>query len=176
MFFFINNEIPATYLDISSDFIISFIVKETTLRYTQSCEISYIDTFYEVKTLWKVFFISSRSYACPEILPDDIVPIPDDFDPSKYSREVFRMYGTDELAEVSLLCDSNLMMHVIDQFGIDVDTEPVDDEHFRATVQLYPSPTFYRWVFGWGGKIKIESPSAVRKEYQTMLRDAIEMV
>ena len=55
MFFFINNEILATYLDISSDFIISFIVKETTLRYTQSCEISYIDTFYEVKTLWKVF-------------------------------------------------------------------------------------------------------------------------
>jgi len=62
MFFFINNEILATYLDISSDFIISFIVKETTLRYTQSCEISYIDTFYEVKTLWKVFFISARSF------------------------------------------------------------------------------------------------------------------
>ena len=86
------------------------------------------------------------------------------------------MYGADKVAEVSLLCDNNLMMHVIDQFGIDVDTETVDDEHFRATVQIYPSLTFYRWVFGWGGKIKIESPSEIRKAYQKMLRDAIEMV
>ena len=44
------------------------------------------------------------------------------------------MYGTDEIVEVSLLCNSNLMMHVIDQFGIGVDTKPVDDENFRATV------------------------------------------
>ena len=38
--------------------------------------------------------------------------------------------------------------------------------------------TFLDWyrVFGWGGRIKIESPSEIRKEYQTMLRDAIEMV
>ena len=62
---------------------------------------------------------------------------------------------------------------VIDQFGIGVDTKPVDDEHFRATVQIYPSPTFYRWVFGWGGKIKIESPSAIHEEYRTMLKNAI---
>ena len=135
----------------------------------------YVVGFYDGRQEINAFRVD-RINACPEMLPDDIIPIPEDFDPSKYSREVFRMYGTDELAEVSLLCDSNLMMHVIDQFGIDVDTEPVDDENFRATVQLYPSPTFYRWVFGWSGKIKIESPSAIRKEYQTMLRNAIEMV
>ena len=55
-----------------------------------------------------------------EILPDGIISVPEDFDPSKYSREVFRMYGADELVEVSLLCESSLMMHVIDQFGIDI--------------------------------------------------------
>lgn len=135
----------------------------------------YVVGFYDGRQEVNAFRVD-RINACPEILPDDIVPIPEDFDPSKYSREVFRMYGTDEIVEVSLLCNSNLMMHVIDQFGIDVDTKPVDDEHFRAKVQIYPSPTFYRWVFGWGGKIKIESPSKIRKEYQTMLRDAIEMV
>ena len=86
------------------------------------------------------------------------------------------MYEADGLVEVSLLCDSNLMMHMIDQFGIEVDTELVDDEHFRATVRICPSSTFYRWVFGWGNKIKIEGPSAIREEYQTMLREAMEMV
>ena len=120
-------------------------------------------------------FRVDRINACPEILLDDI-PISEDFDLSKHSREMFRMHGTDEIVEVSLLCNSNLMVHVIDQFGIDVDTRPVDDEHFRATVQIYPSPTFYRWVFGWSGKIKIESPLEIRKEYRTMLKDAIEMV
>ena len=128
----------------------------------------YVVGFYDGRQEVNAFRVD-RINACPEILPDDIVPIPEDFDPSKYSREVFRMYGTDEIVEVSLLCNSNLMMHVIDQFGIDVDTKPVDDEHFQATIQIYPSPTFYRWVFGWGGKIKIESPSKIRKEYQTML-------
>ena len=95
----------------------------------------YVVGLYDARQEVNAFRVD-RINACPEILPDDIVPIPDDFDPSKYSREVFRMYGTDELAEVSLLCDSNLMMHVIDQFGIDVDNEPVDDDNFRATVQL----------------------------------------
>ena len=132
----------------------------------------YVVGFYDGRQEVNAFRVD-RINDCPEILPDDIIPIPEDFDPSKYSREVFRMYGTDEIVEVSLLCNSNLMMHVIDQFGIGVDTKPVDDEHFRATVQIYPSPTFYKWVFGWGGKIKIESPSAIHEEYRTMLKNAI---
>ncbi len=106
----------------------------------------YVVGFYDDRQKVNAFRVD-RINACPEILSDDIVPIPEDFDPSKYSGEVFRMYGADKVAEVSLLCDNNLMMHVIDQFGIDVDTETVDDEHFRATVQIYPSLTFYRWVF-----------------------------
>ena len=135
----------------------------------------YVVGFYDGRQEINAFRVN-RINACPKILPDDIVPIPEDFDPFKYSGEAFRMYEADGLVEVSLLCDSNLMMHVIDQFGIEVDTELVDDEHFRATVRICPSLTFYRWVFGWGSKIKIEGPSAIREEYQAMLREAMEMV
>ena len=86
------------------------------------------------------------------------------------------MYGADKLVEVSLLCELSLMMHVIDQFGIDVNTEVVDDTHFRATVQIYPSPTFYRWIFGWGGTIKIESPTEILEEYRALLGKATDEI
>lgn len=132
----------------------------------------YLVGFYDDRQQINAFRVD-RIYSCPEILSDDAVPTPEDFDPSKYTREVFRMYGADELLEVSLLCDSSLMMHVIDQFGIDVDTEQVDDEHFRAKANVYPSPNFYRWIFGWGGKIKIEGPKPVQNAYHNLLQDAL---
>jgi len=31
------------------------------------------------------------------------------------------------------------------------------------------SATFYRWVFGFGGKIRIEGPEGVKEEYRERL-------
>ena len=76
------------------------------------------------------------------------------------------MYDMEEPVEVSLLCENSLMKHLIDHFGLDVETETVDDNHFRARVLVCTSPTFYRWVFGWCGRMKIESPAFVLDEYQ----------
>ena len=76
--------------------------------------------------------------------------------------------------EVSLLCENSLMKHLIDHFGLDVETETVDDNHFRARVLVCTSPTFYRWVFGWCGRMKIESPAFVLDEYHRMARAALE--
>ncbi len=36
------------------------------------------------------------------------------------------------------------------------------------------SPTFYSWVFQWGGKIRIEGPDAAVEEYKEMARKALE--
>ena len=131
----------------------------------------YVVGFYDERQEINSFRVD-RIYSCPEILKDDIVPIPADFDPTQYAREVFRMFGADELVEVSLLCDGSLMMHVIDQFGIDVNTELVDDMTFRAKVKVFPAPTFYSWVFGWNGKVKIETPADVLKEYREIAKNA----
>ena len=85
------------------------------------------------------------------------------------------MYGTEEPIEVTLLCDNRIMRAIIDNFGTDAATQPVDETHFRVTVTACPSPTFYRWVFGWGwdGAIRIESPEVVQKQYRKMLRKAL---
>lgn len=110
----------------------------------------------------------------PEILDEAATPAQDNLNLANYSREVFRMYDTEEPVEVSLLCENSLMKHLIDHFGMDVETETVDDNHFRARVLVCTSPTFYRWVFGWCGRMKIESPAFVLDEYHRMARAALE--
>lgn len=110
----------------------------------------------------------------PVILDETAAPAPESLNLADYSREVFRMYDTEKPVEVSLLCENNLMKHLIDHFGLDVETEIVDDSHFRARVLVCTSPTFYRWVFGWCGRMKIEYPPSVLEEYRRMARAALE--
>ena len=90
-----------------------------------------------------------------------------DFDPAEYVRKVFGMYP-DNLCTVELLCDNEIMRSVIDRFGENVQTETVDEQHFRATVKVAPSPPFFSWVFTFSGKIRIVSPAAVLEEMRDM--------
>ena len=53
---------------------------------------------------------------------------------------------------VTLLCENRTMRNIIDHFGEDVDTEVVDANHFRATVDVAPTPPFFSWVFTFGGR------------------------
>lgn len=119
---------------------------------------------------FRVDRISSR----PEILEEPAAPAPADLNLGEYSREVFQMYHTEEPVQVTLLCENDLMKHLIDQFGLDFPTEAVDDGHFQAEVLVYTSPTFYRWVFGWCGKMKIQGPASVVEEYHRLARAALE--
>ena len=66
------------------------------------------------------------------------------------------------------------MNAIIDHFGKKVRTKAVDENHFKAIVTVSPSPTFYRWVFGWNGAIKILGPENVKAEYKAYLQDVLE--
>ena len=90
-----------------------------------------------------------------------------EFDPTTYVQEVFGMYNDDTCA-VTLLCHNSTMRNVIDRFGEDIDTSPVDTEHFRITVNVAPSPPFFAWVFTFCGAIRIESPTEVLEEMRQM--------
>jgi len=103
------------------------------------------------------------------------VPEPKEFNLAEYSRQVFRMFGSDEKAEVTLVCDTDMMDGVVDKFGTKVKTEEIDENTFKATVMVCPSPTFYRWVFGWNGRIRIDGPESVKREYGSMLQNALEI-
>lgn len=94
---------------------------------------------------------------------------PEGYTPADYGKHVFRMYDTDEPVSVQLYCHVLVMKYLIDKFGSDFETIVVDDEHFKATVRVCARTTFYNWVFGFNGKIKVEGPESVKTVYKDML-------
>ncbi|MDO4939808.1 MAG: WYL domain-containing protein [Lachnospiraceae bacterium] len=136
-------------------------------------EYYYMIGFYDERQTTRTFRLD-RIEKQPEILHAPAVPKPENFSIAERSRSVFRMYDTEEPVEVTLLCDASVMRYFIDYFGPDVDTEPVDEDHFRAKIFVCPSPTFFGWVFGFGGSIRIIGPDPVVKEYKEMAGEILD--
>ena len=107
----------------------------------------------------------------PVIIKAKAVRKPSDFSGAKYAGENYRMFAG-EVKEVTLLCDIDTMDSMIDRFGEKVDTEKVDDKHFRLKAKVAESHVFYAWVFGFGGKVKIEAPTDMKAAYGKMLKEA----
>ena len=108
----------------------------------------------------------------PKIMEEDAVPKPEGFDVSAYSNKVFQMFSGEETT-VELECNTSLMKYVIDRFGLDVETEELSEDKFLAKVPVDLSPTFYGWVFQFGGGIRIIGPEEAVEEYKEMVDKAI---
>ncbi len=132
----------------------------------------YLRGFCDEREALRTFRVD-RIEAPPAILRDPIVPKPEDYSIGNYSKAVFRMYDTDKPISVALECDVAVMKAVVDVFGIDVNTKPINESAFQANIDVCPSPTFFSWVFCYHGLIKIQSPESVEQEYESMLKDAL---
>lgn len=62
------------------------------------------------------------------------------------------------------------MNNIIDRFGEQVQTEIVDNAHFKATVSVILGSAFYAWIFNYAGKMKLLSPVSVVLDFQKMLK------
>ena len=83
------------------------------------------------------------------------------------------MFAAQETTEVHLLCEASVMKAVIDKFGHSVRTKAIGTDQFRVKVKVCVSPTFFRWVFGWDGMIRIEGPGHVIVNYKELLKQEI---
>lgn len=122
-----------------------------------------------------VTFRVDRIAANPKMLEADIVPQPDDFELADFTKEVFNMYDGQEVT-VDLRCDNSLMKTMIDRFGEDVKTLAYDMTSFRLLTDISVSPTFFGWVFGFGGKVQILAPEEVKEQYKQMILQANENI
>jgi predicted DNA-binding transcriptional regulator YafY len=107
----------------------------------------------------------------PHILEEDAVPQPEDFDITRVNTMFGMFIG--EPQRVTLVCDNSVMDHIVDRFGEDVETVPVDGKTFQASVLVTASKPFFGWVFGFDGKVRITAPAKVKREYEKMLQRAI---
>lgn len=107
-------------------------------------------------------FRVDRIAARPAILADNALPMPNDFDLENFIKEVFFMFSGDKV--------------MVDRFGEDVTTLAYDMTSFRLQAEVSASPTFFGWVFGFGGKVQILAPAAVKEQYRQMIMSALEDV
>lgn len=107
-----------------------------------------------------------------EITPKQAIPKPSGFDSAVYANQIFEMYdGKTKMVE--LKCANELMKVIIDRFGEDVETEIIDDEHFKIKATVSVSPTFFGWVFGFVGKMSIISPTDAIEQYKFLAKTAL---
>jgi hypothetical protein len=84
------------------------------------------------------------------------------------------MYDNEEVREVELLCSYTVMKYLVDQFGMGIRIRRAGKGWFKLEVNVCTSPTFYGWVFQFGGNIRINGPEDVREEYRRMVLTAAE--
>ncbi len=113
-------------------------------------------------------FRVDRIVRSPQILDDDAVQPPKDFDLNVYLNSMSRMYNG-QRKQIILVCENDLMDAIIDKFGRDVTVLANDMKSFRAVVTTSVGPVFYSWVFGFGGKVRIKAPDEVKEEYSGLV-------
>ena len=89
-------------------------------------------------------------------------------DADLYTEQSFRMFGG-RLRSVTLDFDPDILNAVFDKFGEAQGIVRRKDGRLSTTARVRVSPTFFGWVFGFGGKMTIRSPQGVVNEFQQLL-------
>ena len=86
-----------------------------------------------------------------------------DFNTDQYRKQIISMFGGG-LKKVSIQFDKELLGDIYDKFGIDIHIQKISDDTFKTTLEVQVSKTFFVWVVGTLGKVKILTPE-VKKEF-----------
>lgn len=105
----------------------------------------------------------------PALLSDRAAKKSAGFKITDYSSKVFEMFDGEEVT-VKLECKNELMKYVIDRFGMKFETEPATEDSTYCYVDVCLSPTFYGWVFGFKGDIKIIEPTDAVAEMRAIAK------
>lgn len=96
-----------------------------------------------------------------------------EFDVNEYMRQTFGMFSGEKMS-VKLKFDQKLFSEIDSQFGDEMILTFKDKDNFYCEANINVSPTFFSWVFGFNGQIKILGPEKVKQQYLEMCYRAIE--
>lgn len=93
------------------------------------------------------------------------------FDLQDYTKKMFHMFGGELISLESKFADK-LINVVIDRFGLDANIQDNADGTFRLKAQVAMSEGLVRWLFRWGGDVKVIHPqelvSRMKEEVEKM--------
>lgn len=111
----------------------------------------------------------------PTILEEETTPIPKEFDINVFLNSMFRMYNGERVT-VELICHNSVIDTILDKFGESITIFAYDMDNFKVIVNAAISHVFFSWIFGFGGKVKINGPKNVKDAYAKMVREAYVMI
>ena len=84
---------------------------------------------------------------------------------SSYTEQAFKMYGGQPM-DITIQFDNKLIGVVYDKFGEGTRMVRLTEDSCVATVKVQVSPTFWGWIFQFGGQMRITSPESMIAEYK----------
>lgn len=82
-----------------------------------------------------------------------------------YTEQAFKMYGGQPM-DITIQFDNKLIGVVYDKFGEGTKMVRLTEDSCVATVKVQVSPTFWGWIFQFGGQMRITSPESMIEEYK----------
>ena len=79
------------------------------------------------------------------------------------------MYGEGQLETIELDFDESVYPNMIDKFGKNIHPYKVNDRIYRVQVKYTINSTFYSWIIGFGGKIRIAGNEKQKEEFRQFL-------
>ena len=117
-------------------------------------------------------FRVDRIYATPMILEEPAVKRPKGYSIADFAEKAFQLFDGDRTT-IDLLCHEDAMNSVLDHFSEKARIKQVDDTHFILNAEVSLSPTFFAWVFQFGGKVIIQGPEAASASYLELITKAL---
>lgn len=97
----------------------------------------------------------------------------EDFNPAKYAKKNFGMFGGKE-ENVYIEFPASKVGIFIDRFGKDIPVRKADREGFyRTTVSVLVSDQFLGWIFALGPDVSIAKPDDIRARYKKLIKDTL---
>ena len=120
-------------------------------------------------------FRVDRIYHVPEILSENAVPKPKKYNIGEFAEKAFQLYDS-EHTEVELVCENAMMRTVLDHFGAKIKPKQIDEDHFSFIAEVSLSPTFFAWIFEFGGRIRICGPQNAIDAYRELLEKSFQSI
>ena len=80
------------------------------------------------------------------------------------------MFGG-ELKHIELQFEQDMLDDIYDKFSEDVKIQKTSADKFKCNVEIQISPTFFSWLAGTRGKVKILTPNTAREQFEDFVKE-----